>query len=197
MGADNCNSFFCPCCDRDKPNRMRSDMELADQTDKRESVCVQCASFLSIGLPNLTEKITNWGKRVVRATRRISLSDESTAATHDIKSPQKKASKPKGRMASATERNAFGYKCLALEKYIEGFIKGLEAAGLDRSAFDENMTNAINSLLSIGQKLSAERIQVSSGTTSRSDVRRLARHMDETSLMVEEYVTAIIETCAQ
>lgn len=95
------------------------------------------------------------------------------------------------RAASATECDAFSHRSLAVTRYIEGFIQGLEVAGVDRSGLHPEATNAINILLGISQKLASERLNVMSGRVSRSEVRRLTRHIKETSLMVDEYVSAV------
>jgi replicative superfamily II helicase len=99
----------------------------------------------------------------------------------------------KGRMASAMEREAFAYRCLALERYIEGFVSGLEIGGIDRRKLSVEAVRAIDALLGICQKTRSERLRATSMKITRNLIRKLGRHIKESSVLTDEYVNAVKE----
>jgi hypothetical protein len=112
-----------------------------------------------------------------------------------VDSPVKDRDPYKSRRASTIEKELFSYHSLSVELHIEGFIKGLEAAGLERAALSREAEIAINNLLEIAQTLSGDRLRIRKDVMSRADIRRLERHIDDISLMVNEYVRAVAEEC--
>ncbi|MDJ0762978.1 MAG: hypothetical protein QNJ97_08325 [Myxococcota bacterium] len=200
--------FICGCCGRDRPLSLLSNAGLRHTSGQIDPVCAQCENFLTTGLPCLVEKIAAQKKEFLKknpspgvqrpaakpATRRGITSIPSPIATQR---PGKAKAKKKQRLASATECEVFFNRSLVLTRYVEGFIKGLEAAGLERSALSQEALAAVNFLLRICQELATERLRVNSGTLARSEVRRLSRHIGETTLMVDEYIAAITESCAK
>jgi hypothetical protein len=102
---------------------------------------------------------------------------------------------PPKRAASSTETEVLRLKYLALERFIEGFVRGLEASGLDRKRLSSDLNTGINALLKLKQAFADERLcaTVEDERPSRAQVRRLLRHMDESALMVEEYVRYVSE----
>ncbi len=93
------------------------------------------------------------------------------------------------------EQEAFRYHSLSVERFIDGFIIGLESAGIDRTTLPSSAEKAVNNLLDIRQTLVQQRGRVQQ--LNRSDIRRLNRHLKETVLLVEEYVRAVTEEFAK
>lgn len=196
-------TFQCACCGRDKPIRFLAKNELVDTHGKAEPLCKQCDGFINVGLSHLTSRLRKAGlKVVVRNSSPTPGHPAPGGGTQKAQTPQR-ASAPVAetptsrRMASATERDAYAYRSLAFERYIEGFIKGLESGGVDRDKLDPETTVAVNNLLSIRQKLSSERLKVTTGEPPRAHVRKVSRHLDETGMMVEEYVRAVTEALSR
>ncbi|MCP4675356.1 MAG: hypothetical protein GY854_07595 [Deltaproteobacteria bacterium] len=166
-----------------------------------ELLCKQCAGFLRIGLEALVKKVAASKKTFIAGDiKGAEVSTSYRTPKQEKKRPPaqaKKKSKPgvAKRPASATERDLFSHRSLSVTRYIDGFINGLESVGLDRNLLAPEASQAINTLLAICQKLTSERLHVCSGRLSRSDVRRLTRHIGETEMMVEEYVRAVSEAC--
>jgi len=203
--------FLCHCCERELEGHLCAQRELISQRGVYAPLCKQCDGFISIGLPHVVGRLNKKKLEVAeprphrppsaarsRPTPRPPSAPPVPEVTdhppeHAPNEPQKKQRKV--RPASATECDAFSNRSLAVTRYIDGFIQGLETAGLNRNALKSEATNAINILLGISQKLSSERLKVLSGMVSRSDVRRLTRHIKETSLMVDEYVNAVKDAC--
>ncbi|MCP4606167.1 MAG: hypothetical protein GY847_37585 [Proteobacteria bacterium] len=205
------DSFFCCLCGRDQPDRLLSSSELVDRAGRSEPLCKQCNGFLDVGLSHLVDRIAAQKKTVVArqnlSEQRVADSGKphfrhrksrkkpslSVTTSAELKSPEPQVAR--ARRASSIERELYTHRSLSLSRYIDGFVKGLEVGGLDRKYLEPEASNAINILLSICQKLASERLRISSNRLSRSEVRRLTRHVDETSLMVEEYVEAVCEAC--
>lgn len=201
------SSFFCHCCERDLDDHLRSKRVLVTNQKTQSPLCKQCDGFIKIQLPHVMG-------RLAKKKLTVALAAELTISTTPGDTPERSRPTPsppsesdgmeseqqphtqkkelrKARRASATECDAFSHRSLAVTRYIEGFIQGLEAAGMNRDELESSATSAINILLGFCQKLSSERLNVLSGRVSRSEVRRLTRHIQETSLMVDEYVNAI------
>jgi hypothetical protein len=198
--------FFCACCERELARDRLSSARLLTPSRVQRLLCVQCEGFLSIGLPFLVDKVRSQKLQMVTSpaaecdltstsTTKASSRRGARPATGQTRRPAKRENRP--RQASALERESFNYRALTLELYIEGFIKGLEAAGLDRHQLTREAETAVNNLLNISQTLSGQRMQVTADTHNRADLRRMARHVDETALMVEEYIQAVTEACSE
>ena len=194
-------SFFCACCDRDLPIRSLAPSRLATPNGLLHRVCKQCESFLVEGLPFLTQRIA---ERKLRLVDPEAVGLSTTSGKGGLKTPrdesppastERKTARP--RAASAMEKDLFHFHSLSVELYIEGFIKGLEAAGVDRGSMSREAETAVNNLLHISQTLAGERRRVQTDACNRSDIRRLGRHIDDTSLMVNEYVRAVTEECLE
>lgn len=196
-------AFVCACCGRDKPIRFLAKNELVDTHGKAEPLCKQCDGFINVGLSHLTSRLRKAGLKVVLRNSSFPPGHADSVGKAQKAQKTERAASPKAetpttrRMASATERDAFAYRSLAFERYIEGFIKGLESGGLDRDKLDAETTVAVNNLLSIRQKLSSERLKVTTGDPPRAHVRKVSRHLDETGMMVEEYVRAVTEALSR
>lgn len=188
--------FVCGCCNRQRPGQSLADLHLETKAGDVEPLCRQCEDFIAQGLGAITERISSTGKRLAAGAALA-----SGAVRAGVMRPPASRSippaplPPSRRAASSTETEVLILKYLALERYIEGFVCGLEAAGLDRTRLSRDTTNALNSLLNLKQKFSVERLQVSldASRPTRSEVRRLLRHMDESALTVDEYVRFVSE----
>ncbi len=187
---------------------MLSDSDLVDRRGRRESLCKQCQGFLKIGLPALSTKLAATKKKVEKKVesedpsppapsagppRFVRNSETAGFAPTTAKSSAKESSKK--RRASNIELELYTHRSLVVSRYIDGFVKGLEVAGLDRTHLDAEAAEAINVLLGISQKLASERLNASTNRMTRSEVRRLIRHIDGTSMMVDEYVRAVSDAC--
>ncbi len=191
-------TFVCACCGREKPMRFLAKNELVDSRGRQEPLCKQCDGFATVGLSHLTERLHRAGLKVV--PRPAPAQETAPGRTLEMieTAPAPKEDKPTTRrMASATETDAFAYRSLAYERYIEGFIKGLESGGVDRDKLDGETTVAVNNLLSIHQKLSSERLKVTSSASPRALVRKASRHLTDTGMMIEEYVRAVTEALSR
>lgn len=209
-------SFRCSLCERHREVRFLSTSVVVTSGGAEHPICKQCDGFVALGLPFVTNKL---GNRKVRAARDSSAAalpsrissvaenteprSQNTAETRVGRQSVAPAGPPvreppaKRRLASATEVAAFTYQSLSLSRYIDGFIKGLEAAGLDRGELEPEAARAINILLGICQELASDRRNVKSGRERRSEVRKLTRHIKETEMMVDEYIRAVSEACEQ
>ena len=196
--------FFCACCERELPKSRLSTARLLTPAQVQRLLCIQCEGFLSSGLPFLVEKIeakklkmvqSHVAEYMVAPTAKVSKVEVEKQRITLPRPVAKRGKRP--RHASALERESFNYRAMTVELYIEGFIKGLEAAGVDRNQLSSEAVAAINNLLHISQTLAGQRMQVSTDQHNRSDIRRMARHVDETALMVEEYIQAVAEECAK
>jgi hypothetical protein len=191
--------FFCICCNRNLSVRRLSPDRLAGPNGLLHRMCKQCDSFLQADLPFLRQRIEI--KKLKRVTREdIGLPVKNVAFVNAPQISRAEASKSKNetpRTASAVEKDKFHFHSLSVELYIEGFIKGLEAAGIDRKNLSKEAETAVNNLLHISQTLAGERRRVHSNTCNRADIRRLGRHVNDTSLMVDEYVRAVTEECLE
>ncbi len=203
MGTSDKRTFYCLCCDRTLPVERISQAALINRNDDREPVCRQCASFLTQNLFHLEERIAAAGKRWEKVATRpvlpISRPPSVSATTKANATPPKKPKRPapaakKPRSASTLEREAFALRCVAQERFIEGFILGLEIAGIDRKKMSDEAIRAVDTLLRICQKTRSERLKANSSKASRTEIRKLTRHLRDTSLMVEEYVNAVKES---
>jgi hypothetical protein len=89
-------------------------------------------------------------------------------------------------------------KYLAQERFIEGFVRGLEASGLDRKRLSAELANTLNSLLRLKQAFVDERIRITrpGDRPGRAEVRKLLRHLDESALTVEAYIRFISQETA-
>ena len=194
-------SFFCACCDRDLPIRFLAPSRLAEPNGLLHRVCKQCDDFLSEGLPFLTQRIAERKLRLVdpEAVGFNTMNGRSASKTqrNDSVSASAEQGASRPRAASAIEKDLFHFHSLSVELYIEGFIKGLEAAGVDRGSMSREAETAVNNLLHILQTLAGERRRVQTDACNRADIRRLGRHIDDTSLMVNEYVRAVTEECLE
>lgn len=178
---------------------MLSRLKLKNSARMDQRLCRQCETFLQEGLGFLSEKLARKKWTLVRPGD----SDlppsllMSAGPQNPVSSPPepKRQTKPP-RPASALEKEAFYFRSLSVERNIDGFIKGLESAGMDRSKLGKSAEAAVNNLLHIAQTLSGQRLEVQSERhMSRADVRRMSRHIDETALLVKEYIAAVSEAC--
>lgn len=182
--------------------RLLSQSRLAAPSGLLHRLCKQCDVFLESGLPFLNDKIA--AKKFKRVDPRHVLDLESFGTPKDrdsdaVSDPKEPVQRPlfKPRAASAMEKELFHFHSLSVEQYIEGFIRGLEAAGIDRKSLSREAEIAVNNLLHILQTLAGERHRVHGDECNRADIRRLSRHIDDTSLMVNEYVRAVAEECLE
>ena len=180
---------------------MLSRLKLKNSARMDQRLCRQCETFLQEGLGFMSEKLAEkkWtlvspGDSDLPASLLFSSPHEASAVPL---SPPTRPTKPP-RRASAIEKEAFYYRSLSVERHIDGFIKGLESAGMDRTKLGKSAEAAVNNLLHIAQTLSGQRLEVQSERRmSRADVRRMSRHIDETALLVKEYITAVSEACLE
>lgn len=190
--------FFCICCNRNLSIRRLSDIRLAAPNGLLHRMCKQCDRFLQLDLPFLTQRIESKSlRRVTREDIGLPVKNVAFAHTPQRRAEASKTKKAKPRAASAIEKDKFHFHSLSVELYIEGFIKGLEAAGIDRKSLSKEAETAVNNLLHISQTLAGERRRVHSDACNRADIRRLGRHINDTSLMVDEYVRAVTEECLE
>jgi RNase P subunit RPR2 len=178
----------------------RARLKNAARMDQR--LCKQCETFLNEGLVFITEKLAakklsyippNDSDFPLSPFSTVSGRAASPVAALPEPSKTKTRSQPAPRAASAVEKEVFYYQSLSVERQIEGFVKGLEAAGMDRRRLNRNAETAINNLLQIAQTLAGQRLQSQSNKVSRADIRRMGRHVDDTALMVKEYIAAVSE----
>jgi hypothetical protein len=192
-------TFYCHLCERRLKRTMLSRLKLKNSARMDQRICRQCETFLQEGLGFLAEKIAEkkWtlvspGDSDLPISLLVSVPPDMPV---ESKTAPKRTSKPP-RAASAIEKEAFHFHSLSVERHIEGFIKGLESAGMDRSRLSQNAVAAVNNLLHIAQTLAGQRLEVQSARhLSRADVRRMSRHVDETALLVKEYIAAVSEAC--
>ena len=189
-------TFYCPLCDRRLNRTMLAQSRIKNVQRMDQRICKQCETFINIGLDFYLEKL---------ATKRWTLippdSDipplfqyEAPPKSHQEKSASAKRAAPPPRAASALEKETFQYHALSVERHIDGFIVGLESAGIDRSRLSKDAEKAVNNLLHIAQTLAGQRRDVTAkARLSRADIRRLRRHIDDVSLLVKEYITAVSE----
>jgi len=193
--------FLCACCERTLSTTLLSKARLATPTGLLHRVCKQCDAFLEADLPFLSEKIKQKKLRRVDPLEALDFSTapkDGTDAKERFREKTQKTRAPfKPRAASAMEKDVFHFHALSVELYIEGFVKGLEAAGIDRNTLSREAETAVNNLLHISQTLKGERRRVHTDDCNRADIRRLGRHIDDTSLMVNEYVRAVTEECLE
>ena len=201
MGTDRAakDTFFCHLCERRLKRSQLSRLKLKNSARMDQRLCRQCETFLQQGLGFLSEKLVQKKWTLVRPgdsdlppSLVMSITPEMPTAPEP--SPQKPHKPP--RSASTVEKETFYFRSLSVERYIDGFILGLETAGMDRSKLSKNAVAAVNNLLHIAQTLAGQRLEVQSERQmSRADVRRMSRHIDETSLLVKEYIAAVSEAC--
>jgi hypothetical protein len=166
---------------------------LVNNFGQHERICSSCENFLDSGLPFLETKLRAKNLKLLKSDPNIPAATLKTPAVTP-KRPASDKTKQKQRLASVTEYEAFYYHVLSVKRFIDGFIRGLETGGAERSRLTKTAEGAINNLLSIRQDLSGHRPDVTGRT--RAEVRRMRRHIKETALIVEEYVRAVIEECA-
>ena len=202
MGTDRLanETFYCHLCERRLKRNMLSRLKLKNSARMDQRLCRQCETFLQEGLGFLSEKLAQ--KKWTLVSPGDSDLPPSLLSTRPL-SPVPQMSEPKRqtkppRPASAIEKEAFYFRSLSVERHIDGFIKGLESAGMDRSKLGKGAEAAVNNLLHIAQTLSGQRLEVQSERRmSRADVRRMGRHIDETALLVREYIAAVSEACLE
>lgn len=194
------HTFYCACCERQLPISRLAPTGLVNQFLQTERLCASCDRFLKMDLSFLTEKLEAKRLKISTATPRpaapisqavetdLPVSEPSEVVAHAAPSP------PKPRRASSAEYNALHFQSLSIERFIDGFIQGLEAAGVDRAQLSATAVTAVNTLLGIKQTLTKQRRDANN--ESRATVRRLQRHLKETELIVEEYALAVTEECA-
>jgi hypothetical protein len=188
------------CCERDLDAARLSSSRLAAPNGLLHRLCKQCDDFLSLGLSSLLERIESRKLKRVSQGEMQKIELRASRVSDDIAyaaAAPMPGDSYRSRRASAIEKELFSYHSLSVELHIEGFIKGLEAAGLERSSLSREAEIAVNNLLEIAQTLAGDRLRIRKDTLSRADVRRLERHLDDVSLMVNEYVRAVAEECVE
>ena len=184
---------------------MLSRARLKNAARLNQKLCRQCETFLNEGLPFITEKLV--AKKftyIPPGESDFPLSPFASPIKEDASAPSRELQRdadsemsPQAlsmpRAASAVEKEAFYFHSLSVERQIEGFVKGLEAAGMDRGRLNRNAETAVNNLLQIAQTLAGQRRHSQTGKVSRADIRRMGRHVDDTALMVNEYIEAVSE----
>jgi uncharacterized protein YlaI len=196
-------TFFCPLCERRLKRNMLSRARLKNVARLDQRLCTQCESFLNEGLDFLKERLAQKKFTFVPPmesdipfpliSAKGSLPLEQGDAEASLKEDAVLRSRPQPRTASTVEKERFYYHSLSVERQIEGFIKGLEAAGINRENLNGSTETAINNLLQIAQTLAGQRRTVQSESVSRADIRRMGRHISDTALMVNEYIEAVSE----
>ena len=188
------------CCDRNLPIRLLSSARLAAPNGLLHRLCKQCDGFLQEGLPFLMQRIE---RRKLRRIKREDIDFPFIGGASNAGRPVDRSDtsvprdKARPRPASAVEKDMFHFHSLSVELYIEGFIKGLDAAGMDRKSMSREAVTAVNNLLHISQTLAGERRRVQSDICNRADIRRMGRRINDSSLMVNEYVRAVTEECLE
>jgi hypothetical protein len=191
--------FRCACCERRLPVSRSSSAQLVNRFNQREPLCVSCEKFLSMGLPFLTEKIKSKKLNLLKPSPGLANPETSppemtldTPINHESNlSTAHPASHPRRRPASATEYEAFCYFSLSIERFIDGFVRGLGARSRSGLPWNDVAEGAVGRLLGIRQALAKQREDTRH--ISRTDLRRMKRHLKETELMVEEYALAVVE----
>ncbi len=185
--------FRCSSCERQLPTARLSSTRLINRFGRRELLCTSCEDFLSLKLPFLVDRVEskNLGMLKTDTPSGEPPRYKPMAAPMTKMSADSKLS----RRPSSMEQDAFRYHSLSVERFIDGFIIGLESAGIDRTTLPSSAEKAVNNLLDIRQTLVQQRGRVQQ--LNRSDIRRLNRHLKETVLLVEEYVRAVTEEFAK
>ena len=194
--------FRCACCERRLPVSRSSSAQLVNRFGQREPLCVSCEKFLSMGLPFLADKIKSKKLTLLKPSPglmnptipRQETALETPTDRNTTLSPTYPASHPRRRPASATEYEAFCFHSLSIERFIDGFVRGLGARSKAHLPWNNAAEGAIGRLLGIRQALVKQREDTRH--ISRADLRRMKRHLKETDLMVEEYALAVIEAIA-
>lgn len=197
--VQNFESFVCGSCGRVRGRGLLADFHLRDEKGSVEPLCRQCEDFVAQGLESVSEQIRSSGRVIVpgSAAPGMPLPGGPTRppASRSVPPPALASSQ---RAASNTETEMLRLKYLAQERFIEGFVRGLEASGLDRKRLSVELANTLNSLLRLKQAFVDERIRITrvGCRPGRAQVRKLLRHLDESELTVEAYVRFISEEVA-
>lgn len=193
-------TFSCPLCERRLKRIMLANGRLKNAARMDLRLCRQCEKFIEEGLEFLTDKLRQKKLSYIPAKESdfplspIFDGRDGGAGNVTDEVPLKKARPlPPPRAASGIEKEVFFFHSLSVERQIDGFIRGLEAAGIDRGKLSKPAETAINNLLQIAQTLAGQRRLSQIEKMSRADIRRMGRHVDDTSLMVNEYIAAVAE----